>query len=86
MQTRSGPPDEVIEVYVCNCGSYYGSSSMGKLEEQGNTDLKGEVTFTRDRCPDCEGKRQKRYARLIPKDEQTQAENEARNRLKGAAV
>jgi hypothetical protein len=60
--------DGVIRVYVCKCGNYYGASNMGKLQEDWNTDLKGERTTLRSTCPDCGSQRQERWAWLIPQD------------------
>lgn len=63
--------DGVVKLYVCStkdCGNYYGSSSMGKLHEEWNTDIKGERTTKRSRCPQCGGERVERWAWLIPQD------------------
>jgi len=39
-------------VWVCpNCDNYYASANAGNLLREWNTDLKGERTFTRSRCP-----------------------------------
>ncbi len=69
--------EPVIEVYVCpteGCGNYYGSSSMGRLEDAVNlgaigSDYAGQATSRRDRCPTCGAARVRRYARLVPADE-----------------
>lgn len=61
---------KVLRVYVCpNCDSYFGSSGMPKLEKVPNLDLKGQVTFHRNRCPVCGTPRVERFARLIDEDE-----------------
>jgi hypothetical protein len=67
---------DIIVVYACpspKCENYYGSSSMGKLEEIPNTDLKNEITFYRNRCPNCGIPREHRYAKLISQDEAAEA-------------
>jgi hypothetical protein len=69
--------DGIVRVYVCyteGCGNYYGSSTMGKLEEQENigatgSGTPGKVTSRRDKCPNCGAPRQERLARLIPPEE-----------------
>lgn len=63
---------EVIRVYVCpseTCDNYYGSSSMGKLEEQWNKDIKSQHTTKRSQCPVCKSEREERFAKIIPASE-----------------
>lgn len=67
---------ETLVVYVCpnpQCSNYYGSSSMGRLEKQWNRALKGEKTHKRSQCPNCKSERIRRYARLIPTEEVSDA-------------
>lgn len=43
---------EFVTVWVCHdCGNYYASSSVDDLRTEFNTDIKGDVTFARARCP-----------------------------------
>lgn len=84
---RSGPEEihKVIIVYVCpKCDSYYASSSVVHLEDQevrapSHASDAGTVRHMRDKCPtpNCGGKRQRRYARLIPISEVTDAHRAA---------
>ena len=62
--------NDIIAIYICpKCGNYYGTSSMGKLEEIPNTNLKNEITSYRNQCPNCKTPRVRMYARLINQDE-----------------
>lgn len=45
-----------VTVWICpsfGCGNYFASSSVGDLSTDYNTDAKGELTFPRAQCPDC---------------------------------
>lgn len=74
LQKKESKPESVVRLYVCACGNYYGSSSMGKLQDKpniaptGSTDA-GKIRSYRSRCPDCGLERVERYARLIPKSD-----------------
>jgi hypothetical protein len=46
---------------------------MGVLENEWNRTLKGEKTHKRSQCPDCQRERIRRYAKLVPIDEVTDA-------------
>ncbi len=80
--------DKVIRVYVCpNCKNYYGSSGMGKLEEQPNIVRNSEtgareVIGDRTTCPSCGAKRVARYARLISVEEVMETRNELQKKVK----
>lgn len=71
---------EIIRVYVCpnpDCNNYYGTSSMGKLENEPNiappeSNKAGEVVSYRNKCPDCGENRIERYAKLIDADDVAQ--------------
>jgi hypothetical protein len=55
-------PQFPVIVWVCpntTCGNYYASSSAGDLTQLYNHNLKGEPTFPRSRCPDCQEERVK---------------------------
>lgn len=85
IKKHSMPPvtSEIVVVYVCpNCGSYYGTSRMGRLEEIFNTDLKNKNTHLRSRCPECGENRTRRYARLISPNEVAEALTAAKERQK----
>jgi ribosomal protein L37AE/L43A len=63
--------DGVITVYVCACGSFYASSSIGNLEQEpihapAHAKDAGKIRHMRSRCPDCGKDRVRRTARLIP--------------------
>ncbi len=73
---------EYIVVYVCSCGNYYGSSSMGSLENAPNiapvgTPDAGKIRSFRSTCPSCGGQRVKRYAHLVPEEEVAEAKRTA---------
>lgn len=87
--TRSGPPDTIIVVYVCEnfqkCGGYYGSSSMPPLEKEAviapvTAKDAGQIRHMRSQCPICGGNRIRRYARLVPQEEVSEAERKIRSR------
>ncbi len=86
-------PKEIITLYVCqnpDCRSYYGSSSMGKLETEANfgpaTDMGGRLVDDRFRgfrsqCPHCKTERVLRYAELVPEKVVEETRKEVKKRL-----
>jgi DNA-directed RNA polymerase subunit RPC12/RpoP len=73
--------EPVIRVYYCGkCGSYFGSSSMGNLENQTNEThigpLENRNRGSRSRCPYCGTNRTERYARLIPVEDVAEVKKE----------
>jgi hypothetical protein len=55
----------IVEIWACDCGNYYGSSSIhGKdLTQEMNTKINtGEKTHSRAQCPNCKKDRVKYVA------------------------
>lgn len=81
-------PDEIVIVYVCPiCKNYYGSSSMGDLaasEVIAPPEARdaGQIRGHRSDCPVCKIPRKKRYARLVPAEEQALIEGHVHKRVK----
>lgn len=73
--------ERIVTLYVCpskDCGNYYGSSSMGALDEQINyghssSAHAGERISSRAKCPSCGAERELRYAKLVPKEDVAEA-------------
>lgn len=85
MESETSEENEVITVYVCtnvDCKSYYGCSSMTHLENEPNFRINTrEVTYYRNKCPNCGSRRIRRYAVIIPLEEQRRIEREQTSRF-----